>query len=167
MLASGYPTHFRADMTTNSPLRRRGQSDGPVRQHPENLLASDHEGKHSLSTVSNGTQTPESSSPIDDMAGHHLTLPSRSGISNVTNVQAKPLPPTMTRRPSAPMMPPFMVSAPGKVIVYGEHAVVHGKVGTLNWRYYALTDTFRPQLRRPSPCDPTSTLPSSQSHGGR
>jgi mevalonate kinase len=27
------------------------------------------------------------------------------------------------------MMPPFMVSAPGKVIVYGEHAVVHGKVG--------------------------------------
>lgn len=26
------------------------------------------------------------------------------------------------------MMPPFMVSAPGKVIVYGEHAVVHGKV---------------------------------------
>jgi len=25
-------------------------------------------------------------------------------------------------------MPPFMVSAPGKVIVFGEHAVVHGKV---------------------------------------
>lgn len=29
---------------------------------------------------------------------------------------------------STPMMPPFMVSAPGKVIVFGEHAVVHGKV---------------------------------------
>jgi mevalonate kinase len=26
------------------------------------------------------------------------------------------------------MMPAFMVSAPGKVIVFGEHAVVHGKV---------------------------------------
>jgi mevalonate kinase len=28
------------------------------------------------------------------------------------------------------MMPAFMVSAPGKVIVYGEHAVVHGKVSS-------------------------------------
>lgn len=33
------------------------------------------------------------------------------------------------RRTSAPLMPAFMVSAPGKVIVFGEHAVVHGKVG--------------------------------------
>ena len=31
------------------------------------------------------------------------------------------------RKVSAPMNPPFMTSAPGKVIVYGEHAVVHGK----------------------------------------
>jgi hypothetical protein len=32
------------------------------------------------------------------------------------------------RKTSSPLMPAFMVSAPGKVIVYGEHAVVHGKV---------------------------------------
>lgn len=34
----------------------------------------------------------------------------------------------MSRKQSSPMMPAFMVSAPGKVIVFGEHAVVHGKV---------------------------------------
>lgn len=32
------------------------------------------------------------------------------------------------RKVSSPLAPAFMVSAPGKVIVYGEHAVVHGKV---------------------------------------
>ncbi|ROT43718.1 mevalonate kinase [Sodiomyces alkalinus F11] len=31
------------------------------------------------------------------------------------------------RKASSPMAPTFMVSAPGKVIVFGEHAVVHGK----------------------------------------
>src|SRR4051794_8564958 len=31
----------------------------------------------------------------------------------------------LNRKQSSPMMPPFMVSAPGKVIVFGEHAVVH------------------------------------------
>jgi mevalonate kinase len=35
--------------------------------------------------------------------------------------------PLQQRKMSSPLMPAFMVSAPGKVIVYGEHAVVHGK----------------------------------------
>ena len=34
----------------------------------------------------------------------------------------------LDRKQSSPMMPAFMVSAPGKVIVFGEHSVVHGKV---------------------------------------
>ena len=34
----------------------------------------------------------------------------------------------MQRKHSIPLMPAFVVSAPGKVIVFGEHAVVHGKV---------------------------------------
>ncbi|KAM0189407.1 hypothetical protein ACHAPA_002216 [Fusarium lateritium] len=33
----------------------------------------------------------------------------------------------LSRKMSSPMAPPFMVSAPGKVIVFGEHSVVHGK----------------------------------------
>ncbi len=38
----------------------------------------------------------------------------------------------LDRKASTPMMPAFMVSAPGKVIVFGEHAVVHGKVCTID-----------------------------------
>lgn len=34
----------------------------------------------------------------------------------------------LNRKASSPTMPAFIVSAPGKVIVFGEHAVVHGKV---------------------------------------
>lgn len=48
-----------------------------------------------------------------------------------------------SRKLSSPMMPAFMVSAPGKVIVFGEHAVVHGKVSAS-----VLDRTFMRPLRR-------------------
>lgn len=55
-----------------------------------------------------------------------------SGSSRLLNgVNGVPLRHRSRRKQSSPMMPPFMVSAPGKVIVFGEHAVVHGKVSPL------------------------------------
>lgn len=53
-----------------------------------------------------------------------------SGSSRHTN--GVPLRQRSRRKQSSPMMPPFMVSAPGKVIVFGEHSVVHGKVRELH-----------------------------------
>jgi len=49
--------------------------------------------------------------------------------------------PSMDRRLSNPTMPAFMVSSPGKVIVFGEHAVVHGKAAmaaSISLRSYLL-----------------------------
>ncbi|KAF2854775.1 mevalonate kinase-like protein [Plenodomus tracheiphilus IPT5] len=92
-------------MAANSSMRRK-TVDGPPSLQPRSSLHS--------------TQTPESS-PIDTSPAQlavkmpSATLPTRNGA------------PAMLRKQSSPMMPPFMVSAPGKVIVYGEHAVVHGK----------------------------------------
>lgn len=51
---------------------------------------------------------------------HVLQLPALSPVTAATLTMA-------SRKSSSPMAPPFMVSAPGKVIVFGEHAVVHGK----------------------------------------
>ncbi|KAF2198199.1 mevalonate kinase-like protein [Delitschia confertaspora ATCC 74209] len=68
-------------------------------------------------TISHSTQTPGSSS---ENIMPSVTLPERNG-----SVLAQK--PNFQRKMSTPMMPSFMVSAPGKVIVYGEHAVVHGK----------------------------------------
>lgn len=59
------------------------------------------------------------------------TLGSTSGVDGATNgtsrLKTNPRR-RMKRKQSSPMMPAFMVSAPGKVIMFGEHAVVHGKV---------------------------------------
>ena len=49
------------------------------------------------------------------------------------------------RTPSNAMAAPFMVSAPGKVIVFGEHAVVHGKAAmaaAISLRSYLLVTTL-------------------------
>ncbi|KAI9789782.1 MAG: Mevalonate kinase [Peltula sp. TS41687] len=54
------------------------------------------------------------------------------------------------RRASSPMMPAFMVSAPGKVIVFGEHAVVHGKAAmaaAISLRSYLLVTSLSKSRR--------------------
>ncbi|KAG9196390.1 mevalonate kinase [Alternaria panax] len=71
-------------------------------------------------TSSHSTQTPEPS-PIDSMPAQLA-----SDMPSITTAKSNATP-GLLRKQSSPMMPPFMVSAPGKVIVYGEHAVVHGK----------------------------------------
>ena len=46
--------------------------------------------------------------------------------------------------------PPFMTSAPGKVIVFGEHAVVHGKAAmaaSISLRSYMLVTTLSKEQR--------------------
>ncbi|KAI9797033.1 MAG: Mevalonate kinase [Piccolia ochrophora] len=54
------------------------------------------------------------------------------------------------RKLSSPVMPAFMVSAPGKVIVYGEHAVVHGKgaiAAAISLRSYLLVTALSKSRR--------------------
>lgn len=66
---------------------------------------------------------------------------------------------TVERRLSSPLAPAFMVSAPGKVIVFGEHSVVHGKArdGRPDDALAAADPPRRPPLPPPSPCAPIST----------
>ncbi|KAH8887429.1 mevalonate kinase [Thozetella sp. PMI_491] len=56
----------------------------------------------------------------------------------------------MERKQSSPMMPAFMVSAPGKTIVFGEHSVVHGKAAiaaSISLRSYLLVTTLSKSKR--------------------
>jgi mevalonate kinase len=58
--------------------------------------------------------------------------------------------PPRQRKASSPMAPAFMVSAPGKVIVFGEHAVVHGKTAiaaAISLRSYLLVTTLSKSQR--------------------
>ncbi|RMY22254.1 hypothetical protein D0866_11995, partial [Hortaea werneckii] len=58
--------------------------------------------------------------------------------------------PVHGRKDSNPLAPPFIVSAPGKTIVYGEHAVVHGKAAiaaAISLRSYLLCTTLSKSKR--------------------
>lgn len=56
----------------------------------------------------------------------------------------------IVRKQSSPMLPAFMVSAPGKVIVFGEHAVVYGKAAiaaSISLRSYLLVTSLSKSKR--------------------
>ncbi|KAL1846766.1 hypothetical protein VTK73DRAFT_216 [Phialemonium thermophilum] len=56
----------------------------------------------------------------------------------------------MDRKPSSPMAPAFMVSAPGKAIVFGEHAAVFGQpavAAAISLRSYLLVTTLSKSRR--------------------
>ncbi|KAL4787360.1 ribosomal protein S5 domain 2-type protein [Aspergillus varians] len=107
--------------------------DHPRVFHPTPVLvADDHESSDASTNSSPST-----------------TASSRSFNTNpTTNSHPKRIP--MQRKASSPLAPAFMVSAPGKVIVYGEHAVVHGKAAmaaAISLRSYLLVTTLTKSQR--------------------
>ncbi|AEO62678.1 mevalonate kinase [Thermothielavioides terrestris NRRL 8126] len=73
-----------------------------------------------------------------------------NGISNGTGTLKLNSRRKVDRKKSSPMLPAFMVSAPGKVILCGEHGVVHGKAAiaaAIALRSYLLVTTLSKSKR--------------------
>ncbi|KAI9870649.1 MAG: Mevalonate kinase [Pleopsidium flavum] len=100
----------------------------------------------------NGETTSGKSNELVAPVGHDLEVPhpsvdspAGSGVINGSNPRSR-----YDRKMSSPMMPAFMVSAPGKVIVFGEHAVVYGKAAmaaAISLRSYLLVTTLSKSRR--------------------
>ncbi len=81
---------------------------------------------------------------------HKMASSNINGNNGTLKGQAKSSRPRTNRKISSPMNPAFMTSAPGKVIVYGEHAVVHGKAAmaaAISLRSYLLVTTLSKSQR--------------------
>ncbi|KAI9809839.1 MAG: hypothetical protein M1825_000272 [Sarcosagium campestre] len=98
-------------------------------------------------------QLPSSTDTLSDQTGRYPlhvngnAAPIESRLSDTTTIADRP---HLDRKPSSPVMPAFMVSAPGKVIVYGEHAVVHGKAAiaaAISLRSYLLVTALSKSRR--------------------
>ncbi|KAK6065701.1 mevalonate kinase [Seiridium cupressi] len=91
-------------------------------------------------------------SSISFQAGFERLHVNGNGTTNGKPLSATPRA-KMDRKQSNAMMPPFMVSAPGKVIVSGEHAVVYGKkpqaaiAASISLRSYLLVTTLSKSRR--------------------
>ena len=115
---------------------------------------------------SNGVERPSSANAEVTVRGHSSSDGSQDGLrtdatmspsfpisaklANGLTKNLSPERPRVERKQSSPMMPAFMTSAPGKVIVYGEHAVVHGKAAmaaAVSLRSYLLVTTLSKSQR--------------------
>jgi mevalonate kinase len=84
---------------------------------------------------------------LDDSSDSASSFSTESIEANGTKERKRPI---MARKASSPMAPAFMVSAPGKVIVFGEHAVVYGKAAiaaAISLRSYLLVTTLSKSQR--------------------
>lgn len=82
----------------------------------------------------------------------HVTVvePSTANGNSPSSANGTRRIPMHDRKLSNPLAPPFLVSAPGKTIVYGEHAVVHGKAAiaaAISLRSYMLVTTLSKSKR--------------------
>ena len=83
---------------------------------------------------------PKSDGKPDDPMNGRVQNPKVSETSNGVRRHQ-----SISSSMGTPLIPPFMVSSPGKVIVFGEHAVVHGKTAmaaSISLRSYLLVTTL-------------------------
>ncbi|RAO67000.1 uncharacterized protein BHQ10_003012 [Talaromyces amestolkiae] len=103
-------------------------------------------GETTDSSTDGTVLTPTSASTPDSVSNAQTTPPtSNTNSDSAVQTNAKMSRIQMQRKQSSPMAPTFMVSAPGKVIVFGEHAVVHGKAAlaaAISLRSYLLVTTL-------------------------
>lgn len=87
---------------------------------------------------------------INGANGHHSDNMSSASDQTIPSLSPTSSSSGWRRKVSSPMAPAFMVSAPGKVIVFGEHAVVYGKhaiAAAISLRSYLLVTTLSKSQR--------------------
>ncbi|RDW68447.1 hypothetical protein BP5796_09104 [Coleophoma crateriformis] len=121
-------------------------------------LKKPHSRSSSSSTTSVPISTPPGSSPSTSPPLRMSRLDTGVAINGISaDMENTDLASTadarkkaLQRKQSTPMMPPFLVSAPGKVIAFGEHAVVHGKAAiaaAISLRSYLLVTALSKSKR--------------------
>jgi mevalonate kinase len=108
-------------------------------------------------SYANGTPQVNGNGVFKENNGHttrlhskHVTVVEPTNGTNTPAASGTRRIPMHDRKPSNPLAPPFLVSAPGKTIVYGEHAVVHGRAAiaaAISLRSYMLVTTLSKSKR--------------------